>query len=51
MKANLKQKEPETLKFWAQTNAYGAMVQANEGNATYVLHDGPPYANGHIHMA
>ena len=50
MKANLKQKEPETLKFWAQIDAYSQMVSANEGHQTYVLHDGPPYANGHIHM-
>jgi len=50
MKANLKQKEPETLKFWAQMDAYSAMVAANEGQKTYVLHDGPPYANGNIHM-
>jgi len=50
MKANLKQKEPETLKFWAEMDAYAAMVAAGEGGETYVLHDGPPYANGHIHM-
>ena len=50
MKANLKQKEPETLKFWAQIDAYGAMVAAGDGTNTYVLHDGPPYANGNIHM-
>ncbi|MDQ7834048.1 MAG: isoleucine--tRNA ligase [Humidesulfovibrio sp.] len=50
MKANLKQKEPETLKFWAEIDAYSRMVSANEGSQAYVLHDGPPYANGNIHM-
>ena len=50
MKANLKQKEPETLKFWAEIDAYSRMVTANEGRQSYVLHDGPPYANGNIHM-
>ncbi len=50
MKANLRQKEPETLKFWEEINAYDQMVSANDGNEKYVLHDGPPYANGHIHM-
>ncbi len=50
MKANLRQREPEMLKHWEEINAYDKMVAANEGNDTYVLHDGPPYANGHIHM-
>jgi isoleucyl-tRNA synthetase len=50
MKANLKQREPETLKFWQENAAYENMVAANEGNERYVLHDGPPYANGHIHL-
>lgn len=50
MKANLKQREPETLKLWDAIDAYGLMVKANEGNERYTLHDGPPYANGHIHM-
>ncbi|WP_461209560.1 isoleucine--tRNA ligase [Desulfocurvus sp. DL9XJH121] len=50
MKANLVQREPETLAFWEKIDAYGAMVQANEGADRYVLHDGPPYANGHIHL-
>ena len=50
MKANLTQREPEILKFWAEIDAYQAMIDANEGNKRYVLHDGPPYANGNIHM-
>jgi len=50
MKANLKQREPEMLKFWEETKAYDAMVEAGDADNEYVLHDGPPYANGHIHM-
>lgn len=50
MKANLAQREPEILKKWDATHASAAMVQASGSKGTYVLHDGPPYANGHIHM-
>ncbi|WP_285904972.1 isoleucine--tRNA ligase [Pseudodesulfovibrio pelocollis] len=50
MKANLKQREPEMLKFWETIGAYERMVAAGDPDDTYVLHDGPPYANGHIHM-
>ncbi|MEF3695589.1 class I tRNA ligase family protein, partial [Desulfolutivibrio sp.] len=50
MKANLKQKEPELLDFWAKSGAYQAMVEARQGKPRYVLHDGPPYANGRLHM-
>ncbi len=50
MKANLKEKEPETLKFWEETKAYEAMVESGGAKGDYVLHDGPPYANGHLHM-
>ena len=50
MKANLKQREPEMLKFWEETKAYDEMVAAGDKDNEYVLHDGPPYANGHIHM-
>lgn len=50
MKANLVQREPETLKFWADVDAYRAMVQASGRAGEYCLHDGPPYANGHIHL-
>ncbi|WP_029894959.1 isoleucine--tRNA ligase [Desulfohalovibrio reitneri] len=50
MKANLTQREPHTLAKWDDVDAYGRMVAANEGRERYVLHDGPPYANGHIHM-
>jgi isoleucyl-tRNA synthetase len=50
MQAGLTKREPETLAFWARTRAYEAMVAANEGAPRFVLHDGPPYANGHIHL-
>ena len=50
MKANLANKEPETLKCWDAADAYGEMIKSNQGNPVYVLHDGPPYANGHIHL-
>lgn len=50
MKANLAQREPETLKRWEQANACAAMLAASGARGAYILHDGPPYANGNIHM-
>ncbi len=50
MKANLVQREPETLKRWEKMQAYDIMVKQSGSQGRYVLHDGPPYANGHIHM-
>ncbi len=50
MKANLVQREPEMLKRWESIKAYDIMVNASGSQGTYILHDGPPYANGHIHM-
>ncbi len=50
MKASLTQNEPRILERWADSDAYAAMVSANDGQESYVLHDGPPYANGHIHI-
>ncbi len=50
MKANLARREPEILKQWENVNACEAMVAASGSRGSYVLHDGPPYANGHIHM-
>ena len=50
MKANLAVREPEMLKHWESINACEAMVAASGKKGDYVLHDGPPYANGHIHM-
>ncbi len=50
MKANLKEKEPETLKFWVEHDIYAKMLADRADAPRYVLHDGPPYANGHLHM-
>lgn len=50
MKANLVQREPETLARWDADDVYAAMLKARAGKAPFVLHDGPPYANGHIHI-
>ncbi len=50
MKANLAKKEPEMIKFWDTINAAKAMRSASGLHGSYILHDGPPYANGHIHM-
>ncbi|NWF76950.1 MAG: isoleucine--tRNA ligase [Nitrospirae bacterium] len=50
MKANLTQKEPEVIKFWEEQMIYEKLQQKNIGNRHYILHDGPPYANGHIHI-
>jgi isoleucyl-tRNA synthetase len=50
MKANLNQREPEILKKWDTTDLYGKIEARGAGRPDYVLHDGPPYANGHIHI-
>ncbi len=50
MKADLVHKEPEMLKFWEQNNTYEVMQEASGSKGKYIFHDGPPYANGHIHL-
>ncbi|MDT8335419.1 MAG: isoleucine--tRNA ligase [Desulfurivibrionaceae bacterium] len=50
MKANLAQREPEFLKKWDKEKLYEKLLAAAAGRPAYVLHDGPPYANGHLHM-
>ncbi|MCX5637255.1 MAG: class I tRNA ligase family protein, partial [Planctomycetota bacterium] len=50
MKANLVQREPQLRKEWAKKNIYGRIREARRGAPLYILHDGPPYANGDIHM-
>jgi isoleucyl-tRNA synthetase len=50
MKANLPQREPEMLRHWETIDVYGKIRAARAGSPSYVLHDGPPYANGAIHM-
>lgn len=50
MRANLAQKEPKILDKWYSEDLYGQICEARKNAPMYVLHDGPPYANGHIHM-
>ncbi|MYZ46521.1 isoleucine--tRNA ligase [Propylenella binzhouense] len=50
MRAGLPQKEPEILKRWEEEGLYGRLREAARGREKYVLHDGPPYANGNIHI-
>ena len=50
MKANLPQTEPKALARWSEMDLYGRIRQARGGSPRYVLHDGPPYANGRIHL-
>jgi len=50
MKANLPQAEPKMLARWEAEDLYGQIRAARAGQPRYVLHDGPPYANGHIHL-
>ena len=50
MKANLPQNEPLRLARWASLHLYGELRKAGQGRPAYLLHDGPPYANGPIHL-
>ena len=50
MKANLAQREPEMLKQWQANNLYQKIRAARAGREQFILHDGPPYANGDIHI-
>ena len=50
MRAGLPQKEPEILARWEKQNLYARLREAARGRAKFVLHDGPPYANGNIHI-
>ncbi|MDP8998163.1 MAG: isoleucine--tRNA ligase [Pseudomonadota bacterium] len=50
MKAGLPQKEPEILKRWADMDLFGKLRTQSKGKEKFVLHDGPPYANGNIHI-
>jgi len=50
MKANLPQREPEVLSYWEKNEIYKKLCQKNKGSKSFILHDGPPYANGNIHM-
>ena len=50
MRASLPQREPEFLKGWEKRKLYNQLMEHNEGKPLFVLHDGPPYANGSIHI-
>jgi len=50
MRANLANREPNMLKNWYKQDLYGKIRAAKKGKKTFILHDGPPYANGDIHI-
>ena len=50
MKANLPSREPEILEYWKNIDLYNELRSESKGKEKFVLHDGPPYANGNIHM-
>lgn len=50
MRGNLPKREPEILKKWEDSRLYYKMIEKNQGKPSYILHDGPPYANGEIHL-
>ncbi|AFM26721.1 isoleucine--tRNA ligase [Desulfomonile tiedjei] len=50
MKANLPKREPDLLKKWEEEEIYSKILETSKGRKKYILHDGPPYANGHIHL-
>ncbi len=50
MRANLSKREPDFLKMWEDRGIYGKLIRLAEGKEKYILHDGPPYANGNIHI-
>ena len=50
MRGNLPEREPEIMKFWEEIDVYRRVAEKNSGKKKFILHDGPPYANGHIHL-
>lgn len=50
MKANLSEREPDFVRFWDENSVYKKALQKRKDGKKFVLHDGPPYANGHIHL-
>src|SRR5574337_960859 len=50
MRANLPEREPEILRHWEEQDLYRRLRETRAGREMWILHDGPPYANGHIHM-
>ena len=51
MKADLPKKEPAILDSWQKNNVYDSLRKDSKDKEKFILHDGPPYANGHLHMA
>ncbi len=50
MRANLPTREPKTIEYWNELDLYNRMLRENEGKPLFILHDGPPFSNGNIHM-
>ncbi len=50
MRGNLPKREPERIKWWKEIDIYKKLMEKRKNNPEYILHDGPPYANGHIHV-
>ena len=50
MRANLPQKEPQTLEYWEKIDLYHTMLENSADKPSFILHDGPPFSNGNIHM-
>lgn len=50
MRGNLAKNEPQYLKFWDDLDIHHKVNEKNKDNPTFILHDGPPYANGHLHL-
>ena len=50
MKADLPAREPARVAWWSERGTYARRLEANRANPPWILHDGPPYANGHLHM-
>ncbi len=50
MRGNLAKREPEMLEAWYKDDVYGQIREARKGRKSFILHDGPPYANGNIHL-
>ncbi len=50
MRGNLPKKETEILKYWQEKEIYSKLLEKRKGSKPFILHDGPPYANGHIHI-
>ena len=50
IRAQARVEDPRILARWQQENVYDSAMHCNEGKKTFILHDGPPYANGHLHL-